>query len=213
MTTEREIQDALAYRLSGGGGRGTGSGSDFDDGDWPDRDRLLDFLDDLDKSFDRYSDFSMAVQNLSVTNRAGVSFLVTDDEGITALGGALAYREGRRRVQAIRNDLATNYALRESSLAARGLTGDELLFKTSVVKRRRESLLDELSGVAQTVSNWNRYFNSAKSIIDSLMSALAEIPGAAALLESLRELLEFLVHNTSDILRRHQEGSANSRKR
>ncbi len=84
-----------------------------------------------------------------------------------------------------------------------GLTGDPVVYKTRVAQRRRASVRQQLEYLGERFRGWQRYFNFAAAIISSLFEAMQEIPGMKALIEELKELLEFLAFNAEEIADQH----------
>jgi hypothetical protein len=182
--------------FEGNGGRGS------DDGRGPQRPEdegggLIGFLVDLDNALDNVADdfrFRLAIES--------------DNEfpslaRLSNLGAELARRDGRQRVKFLIRDLTENYPLRQPQLAAMGLTGDPVVYKTRLAQRRRASVRQQLEDLGERFRGWQRYFNLAAAIISSLLEAMQEIPGMKALIEALKELLEFLAFNAEEIADQH----------
>ena len=203
MTTERELQDALDRRdqvtiVGGGGSDGSDDGGDAADGGGR---RLTGFLEDLDAALGEFArDLRQVPYALEIN---GKKVFDTGLRGPSLLGANLAETDTRPKVRALIRDLDANYLLREPALAAHGLTGDPLLYKTSAAERRRKSLREELEELAQRFRGWQRYFNVAATIFDSLYAALKEIPGMSALIDAIKEILEFLAFNAEEIAERY----------
>jgi len=122
--------------------------------------------------------------------------------GLSFMGGQLAVEDARPRVKLLIRDLTENYPLRQPQLAAVGLTGKPVVYKTRMASRRN-SVRQELQALGERFRAWQRYFDLAAAIISSLLEAMREIPGMKALIEALKELLEFLAFNAEEIAELH----------
>lgn len=122
--------------------------------------------------------------------------------GLSFMGGQLAVEDARPRVKLLIRDLTENYPLRQPQLAAVGLTGKPVVYKTRMASRRN-SVRQELQALGERFRAWQRYFDLAAAIISSVLEAMREIPGMKALIEALKELLEFLAFNAEEIAELH----------
>lgn len=185
--------DFGAFGDDGGQGNGGGRGPERPEEDGG---GLIGFLVDLDQALgDVASDLQFLVE---IEDGAALPDLAR----LSGLGGNLAREDARPRVKLLIRDLAENYPLRQPQLAAVGLTGKPVVYKTRMA-RRRNSLRQELEDLGARFRAWQRYFDLAAAIISSLLEAMQEIPGMKALIEALKELLEFLAFNAEDIADQH----------
>lgn len=183
----------IDFGIFGGGGNGQGDDSDRSEDEGG---GLLGFLVDLDVAL---GDFAGEIEELGD--------IVYDDSllhfaDLSKLGARLAREDGRPRVKFLIRDLRENYLLRAPALAAVGLTGKPVVYKTRMASRRN-SVRRQLQDLGERFRAWQRYFNVATSIISSLLEGLSEIPGMKALIETLKELLEFLAFNAEEIAEQH----------
>lgn len=175
----------------GGNGGGIGSSRPEDGGG-----RLIGFLKDLDIALGVVADELRTVQDID----HDLDFPQLAE--LSELGGELANADGRPRVKLLVRDLEENYLLRESNLAAVGLTGKPVFYKTGMASRRN-SVRRQLQDLGERFRAWQRYFDVAAAIISSLLEALQEVPGMKSLIEALKELLEFLAFNAEEIAENH----------
>lgn len=174
----------------GGGGRGPERPEDEGGG-------LIGFLVDLDVAL---REVGGELQNLEDVD---YDFAFPGLGGLSFMGGQLALEDARPRVKVLIRDLAENYPLRQPQLAAVGLTGQPVVYKTRMAGRRN-SVRQELQELGERFRAWQRYFDLAAAIVTSLLEAMHEIPGMKALIEALKELLEFLAFNAEEIADLHQ---------
>lgn len=172
-----------------GGGRGPERPEDEGGG-------LIGFLVDLDLALSDVSDDLQDVVDIDY------DFASPGLGGLSYMGGQLALEDARPRVKLLIRDLTDNYPLRQPQLAAVGLTGKPVVYKTRMAGRRN-SVRQQLQELGERFRAWQRYFDLAAAIISSLLEAMQEIPGMKALIEALKELLEFLAFNAEEIADLH----------
>lgn len=193
--TEPDELDLDFGAFGGGGNDGDGGGRD------PERPEdegggLIGFLVDLDFAL---RDVGNELQNVVDID---YDFASPGLGGLSFMGGQLALEDARPKVKLLIRDLTENYPLRQPQLAAVGLTGKPVIYKTRMASRRN-SVRQELQELGERFRAWQRYFDLAAAIISSLLEALQEIPGMKALIEALKELLEFLAFNAEEIAENH----------